>query len=200
MSVSVRYYQPGVSIFKRSLWSDGLLPRQTTSPHAYSLTKIIHGATPLQTFNIVSQIDLYDKYIPYCLESTVHKRDSSTHWPSEASLRIGFRQYDETFLCDVKCSGDEMGYRIVAECLSDILFHEFKCTWDITPHESTWNNGKGTNIKLSLQFEFKSSLYNSVARLFARSLTSLALNSFHRRIIQELRSLKRKEVVDKLTN
>lgn len=156
--------------------------RSSTKDMTYTLCKTINDVSPQRTFSIVSQIQQYQDYIPYCKESVVHERDQSTNWPILASLRVGFKQYDEKFVCNVKCNKEsDNHYMIVADSISDHLFSGFVCQWEIVSHPGRPNSSQ---IKLSLKFQFKSSLYNNVASLFARSLTSLALNSFHKRIIQ----------------
>lgn len=154
----------------------------STTAMTYTLCKTINGVSPQRTFDIVSQIQQYQDYIPYCKESIVHERDNRTNWPTLASLRVGFRQYDEKFICKVECNKrHDNHYMIVADSISDHLFNGFICQWEIVSHPGRPNSSQ---IKLSLKFQFKSPLYNSVASLFARSLTSLALKSFHKRIIQ----------------
>lgn len=177
---------------RRSIWSTQLFKanknkeeddvRTGTRDMTYTLCKTINGVPPQRTFNVVSQIHRYEEYIPYCIESIVNERDIKTTWPCMASLRIGFRQYDETFICKVMCAEKYPDhYMIIADSISNHLFNGFKCQWDITSHP---HRPGSTEIKLSLKFQFKSALYNGVASLFARGLTSLALNSFHKRIIQ----------------
>lgn len=154
----------------------------STKDMSYILCKTINGVPPQRAFNIVSQIQKYQDYIPYCKESIIQERDKTTNWPILACLRIGFRQYDEKFICKVECDKkNDDHYMIIADSRSDHLFDGFICQWDIVSHPSRSNS---TQIKLSLKFKFKSTLYNGVASLFAGSLTSLALNSFHKRIIQ----------------
>ena len=177
---------------RRHIWSTQLFKtnrneeddalRSGTRDMTYTLCKTINGVPPQRTFDVVSQIHRYEEYIPYCKESVVHERDTKTNWPSMASLRIGFRQYDETFICKVTCDKKHTDhFMIIADSVSNHLFNGFKWQWDITSHP---HRPGSTQIKLSLKFQFKSALYNGVASIFARGLTTLALNSFHKRIIQ----------------
>lgn len=182
VSLVGRRYIWSTQLFKANQNKEGADVGHDTRDMTYTLSKTVNGVPPQRTFDVVSQINRYEEYIPYCIESVVDERDKKTNWPSMASLRIGFRQYDEKFICKVTCKEKHPEhYMIIADSISNHLFNGFKCQWDITSHP---HRPSSTEIKLSLKFQFKSALYNGVASIFARGLTTLALNSFHKRIIQ----------------
>ncbi|KAH9201783.1 cyclase/dehydrase, partial [Zygosaccharomyces rouxii] len=140
----------------------------------YVLLKSINS-TPEKVYYVVSEVSEYQKFVPYCMESFVNKRDPIDDKPIEAGLRVGFRQYDEKFLCDVKCSKQDSQYKVVANSVSHNLFHLLYGEWTIKPHPQRRSS---TQVELLLRFKFKSKLYDSVSSLFARSVTELVMKAF----------------------
>ena len=102
--------------------------------------------------------------------------------PIEAGLRVGFRQYDEKFICKVECKDISTLVKTVsAESLSHNLFHVLNSKWTIKAHPGRTDY---TEVELLLRYQFKSKLYSSVASLFAKSVTELILKAFDRRVYQ----------------
>ncbi|QLL35067.1 hypothetical protein HG536_0H04430 [Torulaspora globosa] len=150
----------------------------------YTLTKIMN-APPEQVYNVVSEISKYRDFIPYCEDSFVNKRNPIDGKPTEAGLRIGFRQYDEKYTCKIKCTkliddGVET-YRVIADSITESLFRGLCTRWTIKPHPERPHASK---VELILSFEMRSRLYNSVSALFASSVTELAMKAFDKRVFQ----------------
>lgn len=191
MSVStlrhITYYRSHCLTFSkcptRSLFGWNSSPN-TGHLQRYALTKTIN-AQPEQIYDVISEVSKYREFIPYCKESFVNKRNPVDGKPTEAGLRIGFRQYDEKYTCDVKCSryldkGVET-YRVIADSITHSLFKGLCTRWTIKPHPDRHH---ASQVELILSFEFKSRLYNSVSAIFANSVTELALRAFDRRVFQ----------------
>lgn len=139
------------------------------------------NASPKEVYDVVSEVSKYHEFIPYCEESFVNKRDDVGK-PSEAGLRVGFKQYDEKFVCKVDCQDTSDSMKSVsAESLSHNLFHLLYSKWTITVHPGCSN---ATEVELLLRYQFKSKLYNSVSSLFAKSVTDLVLKAFDRRVFK----------------
>lgn len=166
------------------------IPRRTflgfsneTSPkheQRYVLKRNING-TPSEVYDVVSEVSKYHEFIPYCEESFVNVRDESGR-PIEAGLRVGFKQYDEKFVCKVDCNEvSELIKSVSAESLSHNLFHVLYSKWTIKAHPGRSNF---TEVELLLRYQFKSKLYNSVSSLFAKSVTELVMKAFDRRVFQ----------------
>ncbi|CCH61365.1 hypothetical protein TBLA_0E03110 [Henningerozyma blattae CBS 6284] len=148
--------------------------------------RVLIREEPTKVYNIVSEVSKYKEFIPYCLDSFVDKRDSNNdNKPIQAGLRVGFRQYDERFVCNVDCSNNVIGrrtkYVVKAESISHQLFKELSGTWIITP---CVRNKNISTVELLLRFQFHSKLYNAVSTIFAHSATTLVMKAFATRAEQ----------------
>lgn len=174
-------------IIRRTLF-DWNIPQEKIKEQKYVLPKTIN-ALPGEVYEVVSDVSKYQEFIPYCVESFVNKRKALDNTPIEAGLRVGFRQYDEKFVCKVSCNngskGESEDYSVVADSISHNLFHLLYSKWTITPHPERPHS---TQVTLLLRFKFKSRLYNSVSTIFAKSVTELVMKAFERRVF-ELRKL-----------
>ncbi|GAV53025.1 hypothetical protein ZYGR_0AI03070 [Zygosaccharomyces rouxii] len=139
------------------------------------------NSTPEKVYNVVSEVSEYQNFIPYCMESFVNRRDPINDKPIEAGLRVGFRQYDEKFLCEVECVKQDSQYKVVTNSISHNLFHLLYGEWTIKPHP---RRRSSTQVELLLRFKFKSKLYNSVSSMFAKSVTELVMKAFERRVFE----------------
>lgn len=153
----------------------------------YTLLKTVN-ALPTQVYDVVSEIDWYKEFIPYCVDSFIDKRDSKTGQPTEAGLRIGFKKYDEKFSCDVVCLSqpDKQYYTVEASSISHNLFQTLSTKWSIIPHP---RKPHVSQVELVLKFQFHSLLYNSVSSIFADNVTKLAMGAFAQRA-EELAALR----------
>ncbi|SCW01509.1 LAFE_0E01222g1_1 [Lachancea fermentati] len=165
-------------IYKRTFFG---LSSHEGKEQKYVLTRTIN-APALNVYDVISEVSKYHEFIPYCVESFVEKRNLKTGKPEEAGLRVGFQQYDERFLCKVNCVSNPKGIKtVVAESLTHGLFDVLYTKWTVERHPTRAN---ASQVELLLKFQFKSRLYNSVASLFAKSVTQLVMKAFERRVFQ----------------
>lgn len=152
---------------------------KTNEVQRYRLVRAVN-ATPAEVFGVVTDIDKYSSYMPYCLESKVYERDPKTNEPTVGSLRIGVGHYDETFVCNVRCLQDPVPqiYKVDAESITNHLFKKLRTKWTIMPHPKIPNHSK---VELQLSFQFHSVLYNSLSSVFGNSLTMTAMDTFAQR-------------------
>lgn len=148
----------------------------------YTLTKTMN-APPEYVYDVVSEISKYRDFIPYCEDSFVNKRNPIDGKPTEAGLRIGFRQYDERYTCRIECTklidGGVETYRVIADSITESLFRGLCTRWTIKPHPERPHTSK---VELILTFEMRSKLYSSVSAIFASSVTELAMKAFDKRV------------------
>ena len=138
---------------------------------------------------MVSEVSKYHEFIPYCIESFVNERNQVDNRPTEAGLRVGFRQYDERYTCKIKCEEKANEEFIVqADSISHTLFQDLSTRWIIRAHPQRHN---ATQAELLLRFKFRSRLYNSVSSIFGKSVTELVMKAFEKRVFElRKRSLK----------
>ncbi|PTN18239.1 ubiquinone-binding protein COQ10 [Saccharomyces cerevisiae] len=149
----------------------------TIREQRYVLRKAIN-APPSTVYAAVSEVAQYKEFIPYCVDSFVDKRNPVDNKPLIAGLRVGFKQYDEEFICNVTCKDTDHTYTVVAETISHNLFHLLISKWTIMPHP---NRPNAAMVELLLRFKFKSRIYNSVSLIFAKTVTELVMNAFAKR-------------------
>jgi len=168
---------------RRSLFNFNLDKRrnQLQSIQTYKLVRTFE-TTPKQVYEVVSQIDKYSDFIPYCIDSFIDKRDFITGNPILAGLRVGFKSYDERFTCNVNCQEltDKQNYIVEAVSISHNLFKTLSTKWTIIPNPRKQNIAQ---VELVLNFQFHSLLYNSVSSIFADNLTNLAMGAFAKRAV-----------------
>ncbi|CCD23931.1 ubiquinone-binding protein COQ10 NDAI_0C02710 [Naumovozyma dairenensis CBS 421] len=178
-----RYHFTTTRTYRRTLFG---FPHEFKE-QKYTLHKTIH-AKPRELYDIACEVSQYSKFIPYCVESFVDERNSSNNnRPTVAGLRIGFREYDEKFVCNVNCqevinkeNKDNRSFIVEADSLSQHLFDSFHSEWLIQPHPRRGSDF--TRVELALRFKFKSRLYNAVSSIFARSVTKVVMDAFERRV------------------
>jgi coenzyme Q-binding protein COQ10 len=137
----------------------------------YTITKRFQHPQDL-VYRLISRVDLYYEFIPYCTSSFITAKDKSGE-PTIAGLRVGFQAFDEEFTCELSCAKPEV---VVAKSITHSLFHSLETQWKISPI------GVDQCIaELNLSYEFKSQLYNQVSSLFAKSVANLMTKSFEKR-------------------
>lgn len=77
-----------------------------TEPQSLTATRILpYKSTNI--YKIISDVDSYSKFVPYCVNSKVTKWSSpdadGKRWPSEADLKVGWGGYEETFTSRLFC-------------------------------------------------------------------------------------------------
>ncbi|CCF55953.1 hypothetical protein KAFR_0A05180 [Kazachstania africana CBS 2517] len=172
-------------LYKRLLWTSPpsyAHSQAITHVHRYRLVRTIKDVKPLNAYKVISQIDRYKEYIPYCLDSFIGKRSPHNNMPTLAGLRVGFKQYDEVFNCEIECDkANEQKYIVEANSISYNIFQKLYSKWTIVQHPRV---KESIQIELILLFKFNSALYNSVAGLFAKKVMNTVMDSFEKRILE----------------
>lgn len=154
-------------------------PFQEVKVQRYILPKVIN-CSPKEVYDVVAEVSKYHEFIPYCEDSFVNVRDPVTTKPKVAGLKVGFKQYDEKFVCNIHCEVDGEDVHVVtAESISHHLFDVLNSKWTIRPHPTRKN---ASSVELRLKFKFKSRIYNSVSSLFAKSVTEIVMDALARRV------------------
>jgi coenzyme Q-binding protein COQ10 len=180
------------SVFNLSKAVKSLNSNDNESPAAqkYTITKKF-PYPQLLIYQLISRVDLYHEFIPYCTSSFITSRDLKTNEPKIAGLRVGFQSFDEEFTCNLNCLKPEL---VNAKSITHSLFYFLETEWKITPiidHEANNNNINNNSnhciAELNLKYEFKSPLYNQVSSLFAKKVASLMTKAFERRAYEVYR-------------
>ncbi|KAK9237706.1 cyclase/dehydrase, partial [Lipomyces kononenkoae] len=128
-------------------------------------------------YSVISDVDSYCKFVPYCVESTVIRRDSRTDQPIRATLRVGWKAFEESFDSELQC--DEP-HSVVAQSHKHSLFKLLYTRWRISPLA---NKGY-TKVVIDLKFAFANPIYNTVSASFAPTVTKIMIEAFEKRIAE----------------
>ncbi|KAK9465214.1 polyketide cyclase [Lipomyces arxii] len=145
-----------------------------SSPQSFSVTRTLPHS-PAVLYNVVSNVDLYCKFVPYCVESYVTERDANKQ-PVKATLKVGWNSYEESFESELKCN---QPYTVVAQSHHS-LFETLYTRWRIIPQaqQST------SKVTLDIKFAFSNPLYNAVSATFAPRVTTIMIEAFEARMAQ----------------
>lgn len=146
---------------------------------------IITSHPPELFYDVVSDVSQYSKFVPYCTRSFINARDQALQ-PTEAGLRVGWKSFDEEFVCNLQCDPKKV---VIAESVTHSLFEHLYTKWTITPNARK----NSCDMELLLKFNFKSALYNRVSSLFAESVSELVIKAFDKRAAQLRREMMKQE-------
>ena len=153
------------------------------SAQKYTINKKFLHPQPLM-YALVSRVDLYHEFVPYCTSSFITSRDPETGQPTVAGLQVGFQAFDEKFSCELDCVPSQT---VVAKSITHSLFHFLETEWQIVPVDGIGASSDHCVATLNLRYEFKSTLYNHVSSLFAKQVAKLLTQAFERRAYEVAR-------------
>lgn len=103
--------------------------------------------------------------------------------PKKGGLRVGFKDYDEEFICNITCEDNKhpIPKLVEAESLSDNLFDHLKMQWYI---ENDPKKADVSRMTLKLKYKFTNPVYNTVSSLVASKITLIMIKAFNDRAAQ----------------
>ncbi|KAK6457932.1 dehydrase and lipid transport-domain-containing protein [Scheffersomyces xylosifermentans] len=157
------------------------LPFNSNTDQIHKVSKIVNCKQSLM-FEIVSDVTKYQQFMPFVESSFVTKKDKNG-LPVEAGLRVGWKQFDETYVCKLTCNPNDT---VIAESMTTSLFEYFLTEWKITPVKSQLLGGTTdmSRCDLTLKFKFKNPLYTAISSMFSDQVTGIMINAFENRVRQ----------------
>lgn len=143
--------------------------------------KLIHLPQE-QLYDIIADVDNYQKFVPWCINSVVTKRTDNT---MRADLTVGFNVFNETYTSDIVMERPNF---VTASSKDSNLFRYLRTEWKFSPA----NRAKSTWVSFQVDFMFKSSLYNDVSKLFLKEVTSKMVQAFEKRSMELARQNEQK--------
>jgi coenzyme Q-binding protein COQ10 len=140
---------------------------------------------PQNLYALVADIDSYSRYLPYCLDSTVVARCPRTNAPTEADLRVGWGQFDETFRSKVTCVPEDLA--VQADASQNPLFEKLLARWEIRP-SAAGTKDCGSHVELHMEFKFTNPLYGALSGTLAPKVASVMIEAFEKRAKEVLGS------------
>ena len=136
-------------------------------------------------YEVVSDVDNYQHFVPWCKQSTVIRRKDKNHITAE--LDVGFSLFSEKYASEVELHEP---YSVTAISKETKLFEFLRTEWKFTQSS---NNANYTWVTFQVDFQFKSSLYNEVSNLFLKEVVNKMVNAFENRCLMLSESRKGKK-------
>ncbi|KAG9147115.1 hypothetical protein Leryth_005352 [Lithospermum erythrorhizon] len=134
--------------------------------------KRVLGYSPEQLFAVVSAVDMYEDFVPWCQRSTILR-----HFPDgsfDAELEIGFKFLVESYVSHVEMKKPNFLKTTVSQ---STLFDHLINIWQFNPGAVP-----GTcNLYFLVDFKFQSPLYRQIANMFFKEVVSRLVGSFDER-------------------
>lgn len=130
------------------------------------------GYSKQQVFEVVSQVQNYSEFVPWCVRSTVLKQEERY---MEAELEVGFQLFVERYLSRIRLDPPHSIYTSTDE---STLFSYLNGIWKLEegPTPST------CLTHFRVEFAFKSPLYQQVAMVFFEEVVKKMLGAFEQRL------------------
>lgn len=125
-------------------------------------------------FQVVSDIDNYKNFVPWCIDSAVLKRKENH---LEAELSVGYSLFHEKYISLVSIQAPT---RVTAISNQTNLFEFLKTDWEFQPGR----DGHSTWVTFQVEFQFKSALYNKISEMFFQDIINHMVAAFENRCKQ----------------
>lgn len=126
----------------------------------YSEQRLL-GYSCEQMFNVVSEVERYHSFVPWCKKSLVTVRTKDQQL--KADLIVGFPPlFGESYQSTVTLFEP---YLVTAVCTDMTMFNHLRTVWKFRPIEDDKNSQK-CQLDFAVSFAFRSSVHSYFSRLF----------------------------------
>ncbi|MAE51312.1 MAG: ubiquinone-binding protein [Micavibrio sp.] len=134
--------------------------------------------TPRQMFDLVSAVDRYSEFAPWCVASRINSWEGDDVF--YADLVVGYKLFRERFTSKVMLMPPEGGNpgRITIDYLKGPL-KQLQNTWVFTADDEG-----GCIIDFSVEFEFNNSMLQGIAQVFFQEIVRRMVDAFEDRAKQ----------------
>ncbi|KAJ4301019.1 Coenzyme Q-binding protein coq10, mitochondrial [Kalmusia sp. IMI 367209] len=178
----------------------------SSQPQTLTATRTLpYSAAPI--YSIVSDVQSYSSFLPYCQSSRVTRWSSpdptySRKWPSEAELVVGWGNLTESFTSRVFCVPGKIVESIGGGTATDLpakdIVHHLDGSRDgdkgakgaanglMTHLRSRWTIEKlgeeRTGVTLALEFAFANPMYTALSAGAAPKVAEIMIRAFEERV------------------
>ncbi|KAL7063960.1 hypothetical protein AAHC03_05479 [Spirometra sp. Aus1] len=155
------------SIPRRDLFSDLF---SDNNQKIYQEQRLL-GYTQEQMFDIVSQVEHYSSFLPWCVDSTLLQE--STTKGKLYRVTVGFYPFQESYDCWVTTKRPD---HVKSVSITGNLFNHLINEWSFS--EGLPDNPKTCTVRLLVDFNFRSKLHAQVSGLFFDQVVNTMVASF----------------------
>lgn len=131
---------------------------QVTRIHIYKLILSDARYSMKQMYDVVSDVDNYKSFVPYCKKSRVYERKPNS---AKADVIVGFPPLYEKYTSNLTLQPPQL---IKSECFDGRLFNYLQNYWGFSP--GLKDLPESCVIDFRVTFEFKSALHSHLSHLF----------------------------------
>lgn len=111
-----------------------------------------------QMYAVVSDVENYKSFVPYCKKSKVFQKDGKT---AKGEIQVGFPPLHESYTSNLTFSEPHL---VKSECFDGRLFNYLLNHWGFTPGVKDVPNSCVVDFRV--EFEFKSALHSNLSHIF----------------------------------
>ncbi|KAI7891768.1 dehydrase and lipid transport-domain-containing protein [Mucor mucedo] len=159
------------------------LPNILSSKKHYSERKLLTFSQN-QLYNVVSNVDDYQNFIPFCTDSKVYTNKQLDNGVNvmTAELSVGFKLFEEKYMSKVTCNKPHSVTAVAADAK---LFNDMTTTWKFTPNvpHAKLNSPEASDhptcwVDFSIGFDFASPLHAQASTVFFDQVSKMMLQAF----------------------
>ena len=128
--------------------------------------------TPELMYKVVSDVESYDEFLPFCYRSTILRQQKHTF---DAQLTVGFQVFQEKYTSRVRL--DPEALIVKAHLLDSGLFSRMDSRW----HLQRTSDPAHCRIAFHVEFSVKSPLHAATINTFFEDLSKQQMDAFVRR-------------------
>lgn len=143
--------------------------------------------SPSQLFSVVSDVDNYSHFVPWCTDSRVTARHNTSDEDSDnnnflvADLSVGFRLLSETYTSVVTIVPNRS---VSVDVPNSALFDYLITDWTF---DAVANDPGRTALSFYVEFRFRNPLYRRVTDLFFEEVVKQMVSAFERQCHRKFR-------------
>lgn len=143
------------------------------APHARDhFERRIVPFSPKQLYSVVSDVDAYHRFVPWCTDSRVTRRIDKSHLV--ADLGVGFRFLSERYTSVITLDPNRS---VSVDVPNSNLFEYLVTDWVFEPTSA----GDHTNLSFYVEFAFRNPMYQRVTDLFFEEVVRRMVSAFEHR-------------------
>lgn len=136
----------------------------------------IVGYSEEQMFDVVSKVEHYSEFVPWCKESLVTKRNKDAFL---CKLTVGFPPVVERYTSRVTVSRPSF---VKSVCTDGLLFNHLETIWKF--NKGMDNRPDTCTLDFFVDFQFRSVLHSHLAQMFFNEVVRTMSNAFLKRAQQ----------------